>query len=46
MTSGPESVEDYYARIADSVDDDGRLPVALDEAPGWFIYPTRLTRCG
>jgi hypothetical protein len=35
----PESVEDYYARIADAAGDDGRLSVAVEEMPGWDIYP-------
>ena len=34
-----ESVEDYYARIAAAAADDGRLPVAVEEMPGWDIYP-------
>ena len=32
-------MEDYYARIAAATDDDGRLPVAVEEMPGWDIYP-------
>jgi diadenosine tetraphosphate (Ap4A) HIT family hydrolase len=34
-----ESVEDYYARIAAAAGPDGRLPVAVEEMPGWDIYP-------
>ena len=37
-----ESVEDYYARIAAAAADDGRLPVAVEEMPGWDIYPYEL----
>lgn len=41
MTSAtqPESPEDYYARIAAATDDEGRLSVAVEEMPGWDIYP-------
>ncbi len=35
----PESPEQYYARIAAACGPDGRLPVAVEEAPGWDIYP-------
>lgn len=35
----PESIEDYYARIAAATDAEGRLPVAVEEMPGWDIYP-------
>ncbi|WP_147066140.1 hypothetical protein [Terrabacter aerolatus] len=34
-----EEVEDYYARIAAAAGPDGRLPVAVEEMPGWDIYP-------
>src|SRR4051812_35035975 len=37
--SQAESVEDYYARIAAAAGPDGRLPVAVQEMPGWDIYP-------
>ena len=37
-----ESVEDYYARIAAAAGEDGRLPVAVEEMPGWDIYPYEL----
>lgn len=35
----PESAEDYYARVAAATDDEGRLPVAVEEMPGWDIFP-------
>ena len=34
-----ESVEDYYARIVAAAGADGRLQVAVEEMPGWDIYP-------
>jgi hypothetical protein len=34
-----ESTEDYYARIVAGADDEGRLPVAVAQMPGWDIYP-------
>jgi hypothetical protein len=34
-----ESIEAYYARIAAATDEQGRLPVAVEEMPGWDIYP-------
>jgi diadenosine tetraphosphate (Ap4A) HIT family hydrolase len=34
-----ESIEDYYARIVAATGDDRRLPVAVEEMPGWDIYP-------
>jgi hypothetical protein len=37
--NGPESAEDYYARIAAATASDGRLPVAVEEMPGWDIFP-------
>ena len=37
--SAAESVEDYHARIAAAAGEDGRLPVAVEEMPGWDIYP-------
>jgi hypothetical protein len=37
-----ESVEDYHARIAAAAGPDGRLPVAVEEMPGWDIYPYEL----
>ncbi|SEC08955.1 hypothetical protein SAMN04489844_1656 [Nocardioides exalbidus] len=38
----PESIEEYYARVAAATDDEGRLTVAIEEMPGWFIYPYEL----
>ncbi|MGI8524222.1 MAG: hypothetical protein ACR2K3_13090 [Nocardioides sp.] len=35
----PESAEDYYARIAAATDGDDRLAVAVEEMPGWDIFP-------
>lgn len=35
----PESAEDYYARIVAAADADRRLPVAVEEMPGWDIFP-------
>ncbi|WP_446664517.1 hypothetical protein [Flexivirga sp. B27] len=37
--SQPESIDDYYARIRAATDDEGRLPVAAEEMPGWDIFP-------
>lgn len=42
MTDAPESIEDYYARIEAATDSEGRLPVAVEEMPGWDIYPYEL----
>lgn len=39
---GPESIEDYYARILATTDEEQRLPVAVEEMPGWDIYPYEL----
>lgn len=39
MTQGPETIEDYYARVRAAAGEDGRLPVAVDEMPGWDIFP-------
>ena len=38
----PESIEDYYARVAAATDDEGRLPVAIEAMPGWDIFPFEL----
>jgi hypothetical protein len=38
-TSGPESAEDYYARVLAATAPDGRLPVAVEEMPGWDVFP-------
>jgi hypothetical protein len=35
----PETLEEYYARIAAATDGEGRLPAAVEEMPGWDIYP-------
>jgi hypothetical protein len=37
-----ETPEEYYARIAAATDADGRLAVAVEEMPGWDIYPYEL----
>jgi diadenosine tetraphosphate (Ap4A) HIT family hydrolase len=39
MTAEPETAEDYYARVAAATDDEGRLAVAVEEMPGWDIFP-------
>jgi len=38
----PESAEAFHARVSASTDAEGRLPVAVEEMPGWFIYPYEL----
>ncbi|HET8665079.1 MAG TPA: hypothetical protein VFM08_12245 [Nocardioides sp.] len=35
----PESAEDFYARVLAATGPDHRLPVAVEEMPGWDIYP-------
>jgi hypothetical protein len=40
--STPESIEDYYARILAAADDERRLPVAVEEMPGWDVFPFEL----
>lgn len=35
----PESPEDFYARVQAATGPDGRLAVAVEEMPGWDIYP-------
>ncbi|AKU19115.1 hypothetical protein [Luteipulveratus mongoliensis] len=42
MRTEPESIEEYYARIASAADAEGRLSVAVEEMPGWDIYPYEL----
>lgn len=38
--SRPESAEDFYARVAAATDEEGRLPVGVEDGmPGWDIYP-------
>lgn len=39
VNTQPESPEEYYARIAAACGPDGRLEVAVQEMPGWDIYP-------
>jgi hypothetical protein len=35
----PESAEDFYARVKAATGPDGRLAVAVEEMPGWDIFP-------
>jgi len=35
----PESAEDFYARVLAATDEERRLTVAVEEMPGWDIYP-------
>jgi hypothetical protein len=35
----PESAEEFYARVKAATGPDGRLAVAVEEMPGWDIYP-------
>jgi len=35
----PESAQEYYDRLLAATDQDGRLPVAFTEMPGWDIFP-------
>jgi hypothetical protein len=35
----PESAQDFYARVAAATDAEGRLAVAVEEMPGWDIFP-------
>jgi hypothetical protein len=35
----PESAEDFYARVRGATDSEGRLTVAVEEMPGWDIFP-------
>jgi diadenosine tetraphosphate (Ap4A) HIT family hydrolase len=34
----PETIEDYYARVSDAADDEGRLAIAADIV-GWDVFP-------
>ncbi len=34
-----ETAEEFHARVAAATDAAGRLPVAVEEMPGWDIYP-------
>jgi hypothetical protein len=38
----PESAEDFYARVRAATGPDGRLAVAVEEMPGWDIFPFEL----
>lgn len=38
----PETPEQFHARIVAATDAEGRLPVAVEEMPGWDIYPYEL----
>jgi diadenosine tetraphosphate (Ap4A) HIT family hydrolase len=35
----PETPEDFYARVRAATGPDGRLAVAVEEMPGWDIFP-------
>jgi hypothetical protein len=35
----PESPEEFYARVRAAAGPDGRLTVAVEELPGWDIFP-------
>ena len=35
----PESAEEFYARVLAATGEERRLAVALEEMPGWDIYP-------
>lgn len=37
-----ETVEQFHARIMEATDGEGRLPVAVEEMPGWDIFPFEL----
>lgn len=39
MTNHLETAEEFYARVKAATDDEGRLPVAVEEMPGWDIFP-------
>jgi diadenosine tetraphosphate (Ap4A) HIT family hydrolase len=34
-----ETAEEFHARVAAATDDEGRLAVAVEEMPGWDIFP-------
>ncbi len=38
----PDSPEQFHARVMAATDEQGRLPVAVAEMPGWDIYPYEL----
>lgn len=37
--SALETPEEFHARLVAAADEQRRLPVAVEEMPGWFIYP-------
>lgn len=37
-----ETPEEFHARLLAAADEERRLPVAVEEMPGWFIYPYEL----
>jgi diadenosine tetraphosphate (Ap4A) HIT family hydrolase len=39
VTDHLETPEQFHARVAAATDDEGRLPVAVTEMPGWDIFP-------
>lgn len=39
LAMDPESAEDFYDRIKAATDSEGRLAVAVEEMPGWDIFP-------
>src|SRR3954466_1586582 len=41
-SDGPEAAEEYYARVEAATDDERRLSVAVDDMPGWDIFPFEL----
>ncbi|GAB3755567.1 hypothetical protein [Yimella sp. NH-Cas1] len=38
-SSGPETIAEFYARVEAALGPDRRLPVAVEEMPGWDIFP-------
>lgn len=42
MSTAPESIEDFYARVAAATDEEGRLGVSAQDMPGWDIFPFEL----
>ena len=37
-----ETADEFHARVAAATDAEGRLPVAIEEMPGWDIFPFEL----
>ncbi len=37
-----ETAEEFHARVSAATDDEGRLSVAVEEMPGWDIFPFEL----